>query len=275
MGKTRMINEYLYYPKLLRLMSQFQSHSGQTLRYGDHPAQQSILHIPSQVKKSTLIVYIHGGGWRNGSPEGFSHIGDFFANRGFVTALLGYRKAPKYRHPCQMEDIGLGLQKTMDSIQQIPCDKIIVIGSSSGGHLGALLCLDKELHKKYDLQTDAFRGFCSLSGILSFEDCLPNFSFNHLLKGLVKDPSDCSSANPIARIQGDESFSLLCLHGGEDPLVFHRNAIAFYEKFQTSHPCGKQLELMKGKYHSDVSVGLFYEDNEERKLLNAWLGRFD
>lgn len=275
MCKTKMINEYLCYPKLLRMMSKFPRRNGQSLSFGKHPSQHIILHIPSKVKKSTLIVYIHGGGWRNGSPEGFSHIGDFFSNQGFVTAMLGYRKAPKFKHPCQMEDIGLGLKKAIDSVREITCDKIVVIGSSSGGHLGALLCLDKELHNKYNLKTDAFLGFCSLSGILSFDDCLPNWSFNHLLKGLIGNPSDYYSSNPINRIEGNESFSQLCLHGEEDPLVFVNNAITFFEKFETSHPLGKQFELIKNKYHSDISVGLFYEDNDERKLLNAWLGSFD
>ncbi|MDR1699580.1 MAG: alpha/beta hydrolase [Lachnoclostridium sp.] len=270
-----MINEYLCYPKLLCMMSKFPERNGQSLSFGEHPVQHIILHIPSKVKKSALIVYIHGGGWRNGSPEGFSHIGDFFLNQGFVTAMLGYRKAPRFKHPCQIEDIGLGLRKAIDSIKAIACDKIVVIGSSSGGHLGALLCLDEELHKKYNLKTDTFQGFCSLSGILSFDDCLPNWSFNHLLKGFIRNQSDYRSSNPINLIKGDEKFSLLCIHGEDDPLVYFNNAMAFFERFETAHPFGKQFEMIKNKYHSDVSVGLFYEDNNERRLLNTWLSSFD
>ena len=275
MGKTKMINEYLCYPRLLRLMQKASGDNGRSISYGEHKSQRIILHTPSIADKSTLIVYIHGGGWRSGSPEGFASIGDFFSNQGFVTAMLGYRKVPKFKYPCQIEDVGLGLRKAIDSITEITCDKIVVIGSSSGGHLGALLCLDKELHKKYNLKTDAFLGFCSLSGILSFDDCLPNWSFNHLLKGLIRNPSDYHASNPINRIKGDEKFSLLCIHGEEDPLVFVNNATTFFEKFETSHQLGKQFELIKNKYHSDVSVGLFYEDNDERKLLNSWLSSFD
>jgi acetyl esterase/lipase len=256
-------------------MSKHSGDCGRSIGYGENKSQHIILHIPLKAKKSTLIVYIHGGGWRNGSPKIFAAIGDYFAKQGFVTAMLGYRKAPKYKHPCQIEDIGLGLRKAIDSISEIACDKLVVIGSSSGGHLGALLCLDKELHKKYDLKTDAFLGFCSLSGVLSFNDCLPNWSFNHLLKGLIRNQSDYHSANPINYIKGDENISLLCIHGEEDPLVFVKNAITFFEKFETSHELGKQFELIKNKYHSDVSVELFYEDNEERKILNAWLSNFN
>ncbi len=110
MGKTKMINEYLCYPKLLRLMSKYSGDSGRSISYGEHKDQHIVLHVPSEVKKNALIVYIHGGGWRNGSPEGFAAIGNFLAKQGFVTAMLGYRKAPKFKHPSQMEDIGLGLR---------------------------------------------------------------------------------------------------------------------------------------------------------------------
>jgi len=275
--KVKMRNEYLTYPKLLYYMRKQTVSKAEFASYGENSAQHIIINIPKDLQKSTLMVYIHGGGWRNGSPKEFSAIGEFLARQGFVAAMLGYRKAPKYKYPCQIEDICLALKKTIDimEIKEIKYDGIVVIGSSAGGHLGALLCLDKELHRKYNLQTDSFQGLCSLSGILSFDECLPNGSFNHLLKGLLKSSSDYNLANPINHIIGDEKFCLLCLHGKEDPLVFAESAQAFFGKFETEHKLSKQFELMKNKYHSDVSVGLFYYDNDEKDIFNAWLNYFD
>ena len=52
-----------------------------------------------------------------------------------------------------------------------PVKDIIVVGSSAGAHLGALLVYDRSLQEKYGIKRDIFKGFISLSGPLVFEEC--------------------------------------------------------------------------------------------------------
>jgi dipeptidyl aminopeptidase/acylaminoacyl peptidase len=275
--KGTMLNEYLTYPKMFYALWHNRNVNGELFRYGEEKEQYFTLHIPKNSIKKTLVIYIHGGGWQHGSPKQFAVAGDFFAECGFATVMLGYRKAPKYKYPYQIDDLCYALQKSIVELKQkgVLVDKAVAIGSSAGGHLGALLCLNKMFHKKYDIKTEMFQGFCSLSGILSFNDCLPNNNFKYLLNCFIKGHTDYDIANPINCISPRENMDLLLLHGNKDPLVYVENADVFYNKFEPAQGFTKQFRIIENKYHTDVAVELFYYDNEERKILLEWLKHFD
>jgi len=105
------------------------------------------LYLPktSTTQLFPVIVYIHGGGWFEGSRD--MCPGNTFASRGYAVACVEYRLAKlgecpaDYIFPVQIYDIKssvrwLRLNRTTYGLDS---NRIAAMGNSSGGHLAALL----------------------------------------------------------------------------------------------------------------------------------------
>ncbi|HXX95486.1 MAG TPA: alpha/beta hydrolase [Planctomycetota bacterium] len=87
------------------------------------------------------IVFIHGGGWAAGSKDGHTPQTWEVAKRGYVSATVGYRFAPKHRWPAQIEDVKCAIRFLRANAQKygIDRDRIGAVGFSAGAHLSMLL----------------------------------------------------------------------------------------------------------------------------------------
>jgi acetyl esterase/lipase len=105
------------------------------------------LYLPkvSDVQPIPVIVFIHGGGWFEGSRD--TCPGNTFAVRGYAVACVEYRLAkidgcpPDYSFPVQLYDIKAAVRwlRLNSSTYGLDSNKIAAMGASSGGHLAALL----------------------------------------------------------------------------------------------------------------------------------------
>lgn len=92
-----------------------------------------------------LLVYIHGGGWIEGSKEGCP--GTTFAQRGYAVACIDYRLSrmqgcpEQLLFPAQIEDVKAAVRWLRSNAAQHGLDPehLGALGDSSGGHLAALL----------------------------------------------------------------------------------------------------------------------------------------
>ena len=92
-----------------------------------------------------LLVYIHGGGWIEGSKEGCP--GTTFAQRGYAVACIDYRLSrmqgcpEQLLFPAQIEDVKGAVRWLRSNAAQHGLDPehFGALGDSSGGHLAALL----------------------------------------------------------------------------------------------------------------------------------------
>ncbi len=93
-----------------------------------------------------VLVFIHGGGWIEGSKD--SCPGEVFARNGYAVACVDYRLAPlrggctaELIFPAQIEDVKAAvrwLRMNADSYR-LDANHIGAFGDSSGGHLASLL----------------------------------------------------------------------------------------------------------------------------------------
>lgn len=88
------------------------------------------------------LLFIHGGGWKNGSVD--SHDGSvrMFANLSRINIVsINYRKAPEHPYPAGLNDCEAGLRWVIDEGAQHGLDTkhIMVSGESAGGNLAAAL----------------------------------------------------------------------------------------------------------------------------------------
>lgn len=102
------------------------------------------IYYPQYVTGPTpLLIYIHGGGLRQGSKAagaGFIEAPDLL-NAGFMVISIDYRLAPEYKLPAMIEDVKCAIRAFRARAKEfnIDPDRIGVWGSSSGGFLAAFL----------------------------------------------------------------------------------------------------------------------------------------
>ena len=93
-------------------------------------------------KKYSCIVFFHGGGWNNGTPEQFDRQSRYFASRGMVAVSVEYRIRNVHgTSPIQaMEDAKSATRfiRSNAKLLSIDSNKIAAAGGSAGGHLAAV-----------------------------------------------------------------------------------------------------------------------------------------
>jgi acetyl esterase/lipase len=206
-----------------------------------------------------------------GDPSSFRFIGRFFAERGFPTVLAGYRLAPKFRFPAQMEDVYAGLQAGIQAAREhgLPAKKILLGGQSAGAHLVSLLAYNRGELARHGLDSSLFAGMLLISGPLNFSVCT-NRTITQLINDFVGDPANKDKADPMCYVQGDQVFPVLCVHGACDPLVEVQNSISFADQLNRAGTQRAQVHIVKGGHHSDL-VALFLRGSPATQVLTDWL----
>lgn len=133
----------------------------------DAPKHKLDLYLPKDKKDFPVMVFIHGGSWRSGDRSNYPALGYRFAKSGIGVAVPSYRLMPKNPHPAQIDDVAAAFAWVYKNIGQLGGDtsRIYLAGHSAGGHLVALLALDREYLKKFDIPPSAIRGVAALSGV--------------------------------------------------------------------------------------------------------------
>jgi acetyl esterase/lipase len=126
-------------------------------------------YLPRGVKDYPVFFFIHGGGWRNGSKNGFAAHGKTFASQGIGFVATNYRLSPKVKHPAHIEDVAQAFAWVHANLGKrgANLNQIYVSGHSAGGHLAALLATDESYLKKHKLALTNIRGVIPISGVFS------------------------------------------------------------------------------------------------------------
>ena len=116
---------------------EYARHDGVTLK-GD-------LYAPKAPGKYPVIVAIHGGGWRLGSPEAYAYWGNWLAARNHALFAISYRLATpaKKTYPIAVHDVRAAVQFVKGESEKLKLDpaRVALMGDSAGGHLSALVAL--------------------------------------------------------------------------------------------------------------------------------------
>lgn len=95
------------------------------------------LHMPEGASNPPLLVWIHGGAWRQGSRTG---LRTEFVRHGFATASVGYRLSTEARFPAMIHDIKAAIRflRARAGDYGYRADRIAISGDSAGAHLAVL-----------------------------------------------------------------------------------------------------------------------------------------
>ncbi len=233
---------------------------------------QYFLLYPAKEKKSdTLVIYIHGGGWNSGSPRDLYFIGQRVALEGYDCIMPGYRKAPKFHCKEIVEDVFQDYVRIRQYLKEKSraYSRMIVMGSSAGAHLGALLCFDREYQEKYNIEKEDFDKFICLAGPLCF-DYPQTRICNKLMKGLfgTKNLTIWKKWEPISKLKEYQKIKLLIIHSKHDGLIEYNQALAFVKKAQM---LGMETEFYDvnevWNTHSAYSAGIFLKERKDSPTI--------
>lgn len=108
---------------------------------GDEVLKLDLAQPKELAAPTPCVVMIHGGGWTQGNKSLHDpHILEL-ARRGYVSATIAYRFAPKYPFPAQVEDVKCAIRFLRANAERyhIDKDRIGAVGFSAGAHLSMLL----------------------------------------------------------------------------------------------------------------------------------------
>ena len=121
-------------------------------------------------KPLPVVVFIYGGGWRQGSKDEYGFAGRALANRGYIVALPDYRLYPDAKFPAFLEDSAKALTWVHDNIARVGGDpeRIFISGQSAGAYNVLMLALDRQWLGREGKSTDIIKGVAALAGPTDF-----------------------------------------------------------------------------------------------------------
>ena len=238
--------------------------------------QKMDIYIPEGLTSpAPVIVFIHGGGWSEGS-KGSENI-PFFQqsyNSGFICADINYRLSTDSIWPAQIEDCKTAIRflKANAALYNLDTCNFGVIGESAGGHLASLIGTSagvkslEGLHLGHRNQTSRVKAVVDLYGPTDFlkEDgyyplsCgtgyIHNFnSYETKLLGidfLTSYPELVGKANPITYISGDDARFFI-IHGADDCVVPSYQSTLLSSALSAARIPADNFIIAEGRGHGD------------------------
>jgi acetyl esterase/lipase len=194
-------------------------------------------------KPRPTIVWIHGGGWRNGDKNsGAGRLAPLLVDGRYVGVSIGYRLSGEATWPAQIHDCKAAIRWLRANATQYNIDpnRIGVWGSSAGGHLVSLLGTSgdvKELEGSngsagYSSRVNCVADYCGPSDFLAFglqapRMQEPNGAVYRLFGGpLASHEASARAASPVTHVSADDP-PFLVVHGTQDNTVPIKQAELF------------------------------------------------
>jgi acetyl esterase/lipase len=207
--------------------------------YGSLERQKLDVYQPRKGSSLPVLLFVHGGSWRNGSKEIYPFLGERFALEGYVTVIINYRLAPENVFPSFVQDAALAVRWAKDNIQNFAGDpnQIYLAGHSAGAHIVAMLALDASFLKAVNLERSVLRGVVGMAGPYDIAAFFPQSPALQQVFGT--DPSAWAATQPLNFVDGTNP-PMLVQHGLRDSTVDYHQSIMLQEKILVK---GGQVEL--------------------------------
>jgi acetyl esterase/lipase len=235
------------------------------------------LDIHHPIKKaehpSPVILWMHGGGWRNGSRKNSKRV-EWLTAHGWAIVSIDYRLTDAAPFPAQLEDCRAALQWLRDEGEDHHLDpaRIVVSGLSAGAHLASLLAVS------LPEESDAVSGVLHFYGPSDFVQMSryakdsdaplnqPDSNVYQLLGGPLRDNLELAGrASPVTHLDRNDP-PLLILVGDQDSLMTQRQCRRLHEAAKTVGIDSK-LHVIPGAGHG----GPEFSDSTRRELILDFL----
>jgi arylformamidase len=220
------------------------------LAYG--PTEDETLDLfPAARPDAPILVFIHGGAWRNLSKEDSSYAAPAFVAAGTNFVVLNFANIPKVRLPDMVAQVRRGVAWVYRNARELGGDpeRLYVAGCSSGGHLTANL-LVTDWPQMHDLPNTIIKGGLCVSGMYDLEPVMLSARSSYV-KISKEEEADLSPARHLDRL----SCPIAIAYGEKETHEFQRQARDFAAMLK---PRGRlfDLVLLRGLNHFEVGSAL-------------------
>ena len=238
-------------------------------RQGDHPRAGQIgiavarKHLEDKTTKLPVVIFIHGGGWKNGDKDQAAWQCIRYARDGYVAVTVSYRLIHEAPFPACILDVMEAIRYVKSLQAQLPIDpeNIGLQGYSAGAHLALMAALAGDnaafhsgAYPEYD---------CSVKCVFAVS-APTDFVERRRREGPLKmlnpqqneDPAFIGSISPLSYVHAGQ-VPVLMLHGTADRAVprFH------YENFQEK--CKRAgVENFRLLTHPEGNHTFFFKEGE-------------
>lgn len=234
---------------------------------------------PNPAASCPLLVWIHGGAWKEGSKENCPALG--MLGKGWVVASINYRFSQHAIFPAQIEDCKAAIRwlRANATRYHIDKDRVAVWGASAGGHLAAMLATAGEI-KEFDVgenldQSSAVKCAINWFGPTDFlnwgEQSVikaenPDDVVAKLFGGPVsKNKALATKGSPLHWVT-KASAPMLIMHGDKDPLVPLQQSELLRDAYKAAG-ADCTLQVYPGMGHG----GPLFSDEAALKLMVGFL----
>jgi len=222
---------------------------------------------PIAEQPTPIVINIHGGGWNHGVKESQRGFKRFF-KEGFAVANVEYRLVDVAPAPAAIEDVRCALIYIHKYAQELNIDtnKIVIMGSSAGGHLALMAGLLGN-HKKFD-ENCSYKGEVKIAAII---DKYAPTDLSKIIKGSVKrwlgkkykNIDFAKSVSPISYVDAI-SPPVIIIHGNEDTIIPYQQSVLLYNKLREYNVKSKFI-MVKGGGH-----GKFTKEKKSELSQKIW-----
>jgi acetyl esterase/lipase len=112
--------------------------------FGPHPRQKLDLYAPPDARDRPVVLFLYGGGWRQGDRAAYRFVAEALVARGMVAIIADYRLAPEAKFPDFVEDFALAAGWAKQHAAEHGGDprKLAVLGHSAGAYNALVGVLD-------------------------------------------------------------------------------------------------------------------------------------
>lgn len=225
-------------------------------RGGDIDLHMDIAKPQSQNKDLPCVLFIHGGGWRMGDKSMHAkHVVDF-SEHGYVAVSVQYRLCPRYRFPCQVEDVKCAVRYLRANADKYGIDenRIGAVGFSAGAHLAMMLgAMDEgdglEGDGGWADQSSKVQAVVSYFGPTDFRTGpVPDRAaplLNEFIGGTREEKKDAWFAASPAKYVNQGDAPMLLFQGTNDSLVPYQQATQMATEMANSGIPGRVELIMK------------------------------
>lgn len=238
------------------------------------------LYLPkNSSEKVPVIMWVHGGGWKNGSRT--KAKGLWLVEHGYAIASISYRLIHEGKWPAQIDDCRSAVRFLRSNADKygIDGDKIAAWGGSAGGHLVAVLgTQDVPKNEKVSSRVQAVLDWYGPSDLLTMPpnnvsekrtpEMVANSNGAKLLGATVRDVPDLAKeASGFWNVSKDDP-PFLIMHGDKDPGVPVSQSTRLHEK-QKELGARTELFIVKGAGHG----GKLFLTEECNKVILTFFDR--
>ena len=219
------------------------------------------LFLPARNGPRPAVLLLHGGGWRNGSPQQMDIIARRLVREDFVVFSAAYRLAPDTRYPGQLEDARAAFA-WLAGRQEVDPERMAAWGYSAGAQLALLLGLNPAPGQP--------RPHAVVAGgaptVLSLFDAKSRLLVNYLGASRTEAPGTWAEASPVEWVSHDDPPAYL-YHGQTDRLVDIQHARLLASRLQAAGVTVTLDEVPGGH------VGVFVTAREVEARATAFLAK--